>query len=1239
MIAIALAAVFFARQDPSPEVLVAPEGFAVDLVDSAPNLRWPSAVFCRADGSLLVAEDPMDMPGPSDQPLDRVWLYRWKEDGSFTRTLFADKLFASFGLEEIDGAVYVMNMPHLTVLRDVDGDGVAEDRRELLTDLGPVAPGVPGGFNDHIVSGLRYGMDGYLYVACGDKGVPLAHGTDGKTLTLRGGGVIRMRPDGSQLEIVARGLRNILDVAMDANGEMFTYDNTDDGLGWWTRITHIVPGGYYGYPWDYHDHPERFLAPMTDYGGGSPTGGLVKREGGWPAPYEGSLFFCEWGDQTLRRFQLERDGGTFKVAVMEEFLQPGKVKDFHPTDVCESPDGRFLYVSDWAFGGWTAKNETGRLWRVRLAKDDGHPPGGVDARVGKDATLAKRLASEGWRTRLLAQEEIIRTKDLVALNAALHADERSALHGLYAARELVPLLLDKESRASFNALLGIMAINKFNGSELRRACLSLKAALVAVSLPSNPELSTPQQDLVAGIVQLLAMEDDKDLAVRQDALHVLIAERDGKWADSPSARAAAWKAATQSPIARHAWRALASSSVKPEQFALFFEDGEPQALELLDAVEDVAIRMAETRRGALEVTPPRGPFEDLEACGIVALARGEKAGSNPHVRAKALHTLGMLARVCEPWDGKWWSIGPAAKPRPARTVDWRGTAIANSTLGLALSNPDASVRRSALAAVIEADDARFLENIRQRIIDEQERDLRKDLIEELGRSGNKDDAGLLARVARRSPDPAERLQGMRIGARLAPDEMMQTALALANDESTPPDLQSASLEMLSKIDTKKLLPLPILIHLVVTRCADSAPLVRRSACKLLAHLDPERALATLLSLTRDPDVHTVAFDVLASLADVRAARVYALALADQDPDVRSAARRVIARAKKELLPALESMVQRQEFNGAVVRELRGLYAGYQPILDWEIRGPCAADSAEGKLEFTRELADKSLASLEKFKPQHATSSRADGMIDLRALLSDKSNQTAYAFGECESNSERDVELHAGSDDQLMVWLNGVRVHEFDGARGFTAEVDHFKAHLLAGKNQLVLRIGQIGGDWSFALAVPEEGAGPMFESKLPAQPTAAEYAAFATEHPGDVARGDVVIHDMKRTLCLRCHAIAGVGEHVGPDLSGLGARYSRSEIMNSILSPSQRILDGYAAVSVLTKDDQLLFGQIKQDDASAIVLIDSTGTPITIARADVAEVRPSKLSAMPEGLCNTMTPAEFADLIAWLSRK
>ena len=94
-------------------------------------------------------------------------------------------------------------------------------------------------------------------------------------------------PDGTGLEIFTTGTRNHLEPNLDARDNLFTYDNTDDGLGWWTRVTHHVDGGYYGYPWDYHDRTDRMLSPMADYGGGSPCGGLVYKEDAWPEKYRG----------------------------------------------------------------------------------------------------------------------------------------------------------------------------------------------------------------------------------------------------------------------------------------------------------------------------------------------------------------------------------------------------------------------------------------------------------------------------------------------------------------------------------------------------------------------------------------------------------------------------------------------------------------------------------------------------------------------------------------------------------------------------------------------------------------------------------------------------------------------------------------------------------------------------------------------------------------------------------------
>ncbi len=90
----------------------------------------------------------MDQVGPANKPIDRILLFR---DGK-EPVVFADKLNAIFGMVWHDGALYVMNMPHLTVFRDRDGDGKADERKELFTDLG-----VPGGLAQRLQRPHRLG--------------------------------------------------------------------------------------------------------------------------------------------------------------------------------------------------------------------------------------------------------------------------------------------------------------------------------------------------------------------------------------------------------------------------------------------------------------------------------------------------------------------------------------------------------------------------------------------------------------------------------------------------------------------------------------------------------------------------------------------------------------------------------------------------------------------------------------------------------------------------------------------------------------------------------------------------------------------------------------------------------------------------------------------------------------------------------------------------------------------------
>ena len=260
-----------------------PDDLQVRLVASFPELLYPSQLATAPDGSLFVAVDPMDQVGPYESD-GRRRSYRYREGKD--PILFAEGFRAIFGMAWHDGALYVSHMPFLTVLRDTDGDGKADSRKDLFKDLG-ITNNAIYGLNDHIVSGIQFGIDNKLYISTGDKGVLKATGPDGKTAQVVGGGTLRCRPDGTGIEVISTGTRNHLEPNLDDRDNLFTYDNTDDGDGWWTRVTHHVDGGYYGYPYDYHDHPDRFLNRMAEYGGGSPCGGVVYKEDAWPEKYRG----------------------------------------------------------------------------------------------------------------------------------------------------------------------------------------------------------------------------------------------------------------------------------------------------------------------------------------------------------------------------------------------------------------------------------------------------------------------------------------------------------------------------------------------------------------------------------------------------------------------------------------------------------------------------------------------------------------------------------------------------------------------------------------------------------------------------------------------------------------------------------------------------------------------------------------------------------------------------------------
>jgi len=133
---------------------------------------------------------------------------------------------------------------------------------------------------------------------------------------------------------------------------------------------------------------------------------------------------------------------------------------------------------------------------------------------------------------------------------------------------------------------------------------------------------------------------------------------------------------------------------------------------------------------------------------------------------------------------------------------------------------------------------------------------------------------------------------------------------------------------------------------------------------------------------------------------------------------------------------------------------------------------------------------------------------------------------------------------------------------------------------------------------------------------------------------GDIGRGRRVFFGEK-VACYHCHTIGNKGGHVGPDLTAVGAIRSGHDILEAIVFPSASFVPGFEIYNVETKTDTYS-GVRGQDTPEAITLVTGPNAEIRIPRKQIVSIKPSNVSLMPEGLDESITRAEFIDLLAFL---
>ena len=118
--------------------------------------------------------------------------------------------------------------------------------------------------------------------------------------------------------------------------------------------------------------------------------------------------------------------------------------------------------------------------------------------------------------------------------------------------------------------------------------------------------------------------------------------------------------------------------------------------------------------------------------------------------------------------------------------------------------------------------------------------------------------------------------------------------------------------------------------------------------------------------------------------------------------------------------------------------------------------------------------------------------------------------------------------------------------------------------------------------------------------------------------------------------CAKCHMPRRQGGRVGPDLSGINNK-TKEELLTSILNPSYAIEPRFVNYVVTTTDGRMFDGVIANETPGAITLRGgSEEGDETILRKNIAEIRASSVSLMPEDLEQSIDKQALADVIAYL---
>ena len=666
-------------------------------------------------------------------------------------TIFADGFDSELdgiasGVLARKGKVWFTNIPSLWLLEQDASGRKAGARTELLRGFG-----VRFNYTGHDFHGLAIGHDGKLYYSIGDRGSHVK-GKEGQIVSVPDeGAVFRSNLDGSEFELVARGLRNPQELVFDEYGNLWTGDNDSD-QGDLERLVYVVEDGDSGWrvgyqhaplgkggPWlrdslwkpRFKGQPAYLLPPIANIEDG-PSGLTYYPGTGLSPEFRGHFFITHFKGSIARSgiqsYTVRPDGAGFAVTSSQAFMG-----GLLATDITFGPDG-VLYVADWV-EGWP-KSRRGRIYGITPIKQDPVQKA-LSAELAKllaegfenkdSTTLRRLLAHPDRRARLEAQFALVdRGRNSIKLFTEVATNSVSArlarLHAVWGLTQL-----GRTHKESASVLLKLLDdLDSEVRAQAAKGLGDLEHAAAYDGLVSRLEDSAPRvqffaaqslgklnrAEASAALLALLRRNADQDVYVRHAAVHAL-----AKIGKTPALEAAVKDA---SPAVRLG-AVLAYRVLKDPAVADFLNDADPYvAREAALAINDEPVEGAYQ---ALAQKLAQAPLADEQfvlrainanfrlgaALNARALAQfATRKDASESLRVEALAQLGLWGDV--PQRDRLVGV---YRPLPGRDVTEAANALAPVVPSLLEESPQqvqlASVQavgalqlRSASAALLSA---------------------------------------------------------------------------------------------------------------------------------------------------------------------------------------------------------------------------------------------------------------------------------------------------------------------------------------------------------------------------------------------------------------------------------------------------------------------------------------------------------------------------------------------------------